>query len=357
MNNSSNASWPAIYSPSLMVNEPGYNQQAKLEDVDAETVNYLFRYLPKIILEHLLLEKYKNLEKNTKSLERSKSLKNINHKRSETSCVKISHPKADSKETSSPTIHSFKNASILLADISGFTKLNERFSTQPNGAEQVTSHINAYFTTLLDIVDKHGGDVVKFAGDALIIFFGGSYSTAEEPKYFLEQADQPLPSLLEGSGKKCNAAQSNWKLRYFVLVEFRLMWFGAKPTVASPTSQNEIPLFKTSVVMVDPDTDMGLCVSSRPYGMSREYRFTFASLEDRDHWLVALEDLLIHAPEFSEAMMEKKKVEKKNKQRTFSGVFSLFASRGEDDSDPDDADEPVRNPTPHTHSALILYIS
>ena len=58
--------------------------------------------------------------------------------------------------------------------MSGFTKLNESFSALAGGAEHVTTHLNRYFTTLLDIVERYGGDVVKFAGDALIVVFTGS---------------------------------------------------------------------------------------------------------------------------------------------------------------------------------------
>eukprot|EP00466_Bigelowiella_natans_P010213 jgi/Bigna1/86586/estExt_fgenesh1_pg.C_120020 len=40
-----------------------------------------------------------------------------------------------------------------------------------SGAEKVTRHLNQYFTKLLNIIDRHGGDCVKFAGDALIVIF------------------------------------------------------------------------------------------------------------------------------------------------------------------------------------------
>jgi len=60
---------------------------------------------------------------------------------------------------------------IVLADVSGFTNLNEAFSTVEGGAEKVTYHLNQYFTILLNIIEKHGGDCIKFAGDALIVLF------------------------------------------------------------------------------------------------------------------------------------------------------------------------------------------
>eukprot|EP00457_Paulinella_chromatophora_P000243 gb/GEZN01000243.1/.p1 GENE.gb/GEZN01000243.1/~~gb/GEZN01000243.1/.p1 ORF type:complete len:1712 (+),score=350.38 gb/GEZN01000243.1/:228-5363(+) len=69
--------------------------------------------------------------------------------------------------------HMLWGAAVMIADISGFTKLNEemRLKMGDKGAEQVSFHINSYFTQILTICNKHGGDCVKFAGDALIILF------------------------------------------------------------------------------------------------------------------------------------------------------------------------------------------
>jgi class 3 adenylate cyclase/tetratricopeptide (TPR) repeat protein len=60
-------------------------------------------------------------------------------------------------------------AAILFADITGFTALTERLAQRgPVGAEQVSALLNDYFGQLIDLVYAHGGDVVKFAGDALL---------------------------------------------------------------------------------------------------------------------------------------------------------------------------------------------
>lgn len=62
---------------------------------------------------------------------------------------------------------------VLFIDISGFTALNARLSILgPAGPEQVSTHLNRYFGQLIDAVHRHGGDVLKFAGDALICLFG-----------------------------------------------------------------------------------------------------------------------------------------------------------------------------------------
>ena len=61
------------------------------------------------------------------------------------------------------------SAALLFADVSGFTKLTERLAAQgPAGTEHLTQVLNLYFGRIIDIVEHWGGDVVKFAGDALI---------------------------------------------------------------------------------------------------------------------------------------------------------------------------------------------
>ncbi len=59
-------------------------------------------------------------------------------------------------------------AAVMFADISGFTALTELLARQgPAGVERVAAGLNGYFGRLIAIVEAHGGDVVKFAGDAL----------------------------------------------------------------------------------------------------------------------------------------------------------------------------------------------
>ena len=62
-----------------------------------------------------------------------------------------------------PFIERFEG-SLLFVDISGFTALSRQLHVEP-----LKNHINAYFTKMLNVVDKYDGDVVKFAGDALYI--------------------------------------------------------------------------------------------------------------------------------------------------------------------------------------------
>jgi class 3 adenylate cyclase len=77
---------------------------------------------------------------------------------------------------SAPHMSRFE-AAILFIDISGFTSLNERLAQLgAQGPEQVSRHVNRYFGQLIKAVNRHGGDVLKFAGDALICQFGDERS-------------------------------------------------------------------------------------------------------------------------------------------------------------------------------------
>ncbi len=69
---------------------------------------------------------------------------------------------------------SFHQATIMFADISGFTAMSEKLSALgERGAEEITHHVNAYFGTMLDITGRLGGDLLKFGGDALLVAFLG----------------------------------------------------------------------------------------------------------------------------------------------------------------------------------------
>lgn len=57
-------------------------------------------------------------------------------------------------------------------DVSGFTPMTERLSERgPAGAELVCAILSEYFSALLEVVHGWGGDVIKFAGDALLVSF------------------------------------------------------------------------------------------------------------------------------------------------------------------------------------------
>jgi class 3 adenylate cyclase/tetratricopeptide (TPR) repeat protein len=59
-------------------------------------------------------------------------------------------------------------------DISGFTKLSERLARKGReGAEQITEAIGGSFEAILLVAYENGGSLLKFGGDALLLWFDG----------------------------------------------------------------------------------------------------------------------------------------------------------------------------------------
>ncbi len=74
-------------------------------------------------------------------------------------------------------------ATILLADIKGFTSMAERLDP-----EQVTLLINAAFEKLASSVQQAGGMVDKYIGDAMLVLFGLPESQPDDPSRALQCA-------------------------------------------------------------------------------------------------------------------------------------------------------------------------
>ena len=88
-------------------------------------------------------------------------------------------------------------AAVLFADISGFTHLTESLAEAgPAGVEAIANILNEYFGQLIDIVNQYGGDVVKFAGDAVIAVWniasnaGTSFDQTQGKPDSVSRADQ-----------------------------------------------------------------------------------------------------------------------------------------------------------------------
>jgi class 3 adenylate cyclase/tetratricopeptide (TPR) repeat protein len=61
---------------------------------------------------------------------------------------------------------------LAFVDISGFTAMSERLAQKGKlGAEEVTDVMNLTFSRLLDVAYALGGGLLKFGGDALLLFF------------------------------------------------------------------------------------------------------------------------------------------------------------------------------------------
>lgn len=66
------------------------------------------------------------------------------------------------------------DGAVVFVDISGFTKMSERLAKKGKvGAEEVTDVIGSVFARLLAIAYGNGGSLLKFGGDALLLWFTG----------------------------------------------------------------------------------------------------------------------------------------------------------------------------------------
>ena len=76
-----------------------------------------------------------------------------------------------------------KLVTIMFADISGFTALAEAMDP-----EAVRDLINACFDHLVPVVEKYGGTVDKFVGDAIVALFGAPVAHENDPERALRAA-------------------------------------------------------------------------------------------------------------------------------------------------------------------------
>ncbi len=60
-------------------------------------------------------------------------------------------------------------AAVMFTDISGYSRITEQLARQgPKGVEALSNLLDVFFGRLIERVRGHGGDVAKFAGDALV---------------------------------------------------------------------------------------------------------------------------------------------------------------------------------------------
>ena len=85
---------------------------------------------------------------------------------------------ADHRPITGPTAERF-GAAVLFADIRGFTAIADRLARQGQvGAEHLADLLNDCFGQLIKVVHEHGGEVTKFAGDALLALWPVSQDVA-----------------------------------------------------------------------------------------------------------------------------------------------------------------------------------
>lgn len=59
----------------------------------------------------------------------------------------------------------------MFCDVSGFTKLSEQMANNGMGAEGLAKYLNKYFAQMSKKIQGEGGDIFKYAGDAMIVLW------------------------------------------------------------------------------------------------------------------------------------------------------------------------------------------
>ena len=98
--------------------------------------------------------------------------------------------------------HTFSThpGSLVCVDASGFTALTKRLTELDHegrrGPEHLTRILNCFFENMAEVAFAHGGDILKFAGDALWVFFENDF----DPESYLSDTLSAL--------EKVNAADT-----------------------------------------------------------------------------------------------------------------------------------------------------
>jgi class 3 adenylate cyclase len=85
-----------------------------------------------------------------------------------------------------------KLVTIMFADLSGFTALSERLDP-----EQVRDFVNGCFDLLVPIIERYGGVVDKFIGDAVMALFGANVAHEDDPERCLLAAIEMFQAIDE----------------------------------------------------------------------------------------------------------------------------------------------------------------
>lgn len=85
-----------------------------------------------------------------------------------------------------------RRVTIWFSDIVGYTSISERLRETP---ELLVEVINEYFTTVTEIVERHGGYIDKFIGDAVMAVWGAPLPDAEAERHAVGAALDCLAAL------------------------------------------------------------------------------------------------------------------------------------------------------------------
>jgi adenylate cyclase len=83
-----------------------------------------------------------------------------------------------------------REMSVLFSDIRGFTTV-----TESGDAEAIVAQLNEYFSTMVDVVFRHGGTVDKFVGDMVMALFGAPLEDPDHAEHAVAAAVEMVRAL------------------------------------------------------------------------------------------------------------------------------------------------------------------
>lgn len=94
-----------------------------------------------------------------------------------------------------------REGSILFADLAGFTRLTENLARIGHeGAEELTRICNAFFERMIGVVHEERGDVLRFGGDAMTIFFSAGTDAGVRAALRMQEESLAFQSLQTRGG-------------------------------------------------------------------------------------------------------------------------------------------------------------
>lgn len=93
-----------------------------------------------------------------------------------------------------------REATVLFADIRGFTAMSERYD-----AQAIVGMLNSYFEVMVDVIFRYGGTLDKFVGDEIMALFGAPVSHPDDPYRAVKTALE-MKDVLEQFNRERRAA-------------------------------------------------------------------------------------------------------------------------------------------------------
>ena len=152
-----------------------------------QSVGWLSRHVPGCVLKFLIDSVHRAREEKRQCSERNDDLvfkrgMDYNFDESDASDIALeSFEELNDVTPNAPQIHHIDNTlpiakthqcALLFVDMSGFTKISTMLDV-----ESLSDAINSYFEMIVNAITSHGGDILKFAGDAIF----AEWKVSEEP--------------------------------------------------------------------------------------------------------------------------------------------------------------------------------